>query len=314
MRLGLCAAAVLVVTLTACGQESSPATSAGASAVPDSRSPNGSELAGPPPLTLHRPEGDVDLPAYAWCYQSDAGAGGCADGAPPAHPARTAATGPLTFSFPLEGWAFTASFRQRGPRTECERNLQVDAVAQGDGTFVVPALGPAGRWDVEISGYADRGGDLFTIFDWTTSADATATPFARGEVGLLGPPSAYGDDAPLEAYGPSLRLTGLAVESTEVTAELALSDGAEKATYPLSASRDDLCPDDGTIYLAGKHPNEALDLPDLGEPPYAYEVLLTLDGNEYVGTGQWPDDLAPATSNQLALTWSPPLPAWNGSP
>ena len=155
---------------------------------------------------------------------------------------------------------------------------------------------------------------LATAFGWTTSADAATPPEARGEVGFLGPPSVYDGDEVIEASGPSLTLTGLTAEPDNATAELVLSDAAARATYALSLSDGDACPRDGTISLVGQHPNRAADLPDLGEPPYAYEVSLTLDGKDHVGTGKWPDDLHPAMSNQLALTWTPPLPTWTGSP
>lgn len=305
MRIGVCAAAVLVVTLAACGQEGGSPTDVDAAAP-------GNALTGPPPLTLERPEGEVDLPAYAWCLH-DEGVSSCADGAPPAQLPQTSAADLLVFAFPLEGWTFTASFR-RGRPDGCERAIQVDAVDQGDGTFVVPALGPAGRWEVQISGYADDGGSLATAFDWTTPVDSATPPDARGEVGFLGPPSVYADDEVIEAYGPSLTLTGLAEEPGNATAELVLADAGARATYPLSVSGEDACPRDGTIALAGDHQNKPVALPDLGEPPYSYKVSLTLDGKDHVGTGQWPDDLHPATSNQLALTWAPPLPTWTGSP
>ena len=62
------------------------------------------------PLSLHRPEGELDLEAYTWCYHDESGASGCADGARPAQPPPTSGEGPLTFSLPLDGWSFTADF------------------------------------------------------------------------------------------------------------------------------------------------------------------------------------------------------------
>ena len=80
-----------------------------------------------------------------------------------------------------------------------------------------------------------------------------------------------------------------------------------------SAAGHDTCPDDGTVVLQGDDPDSPLDLTGLGEPPYAHRVLLRLDGTAYAGTARWPDDLSPAMSNQLGLTWSPPLPAWGAN-
>lgn len=312
MRIGVRTAAVLVLATAACGQSSSvPAPDGEPSTDAQSAKPTG--LTGPPPLVLQRPEGDVDLPAYAWCF-FDTGVGGCADGPEPANPPQTSATDPLAFAFPLDGWSFTASFRRPGPYLECERVIETDLVAEGDGTFVVAAPVPAGDWQVQVSGSGDAnaGGSLATAFRWTTSEDVMTTSPARGEVTFLGPPSASREhDVPHEAYGPTLALSGLAGDPGEVTGALVLSGAGSERRYLLDVTGDD-CPDDGTIAMISEHPNKLIDLPDLGDPPYGYEVLLTLDGRQHVGTGRWPDDLAPAMSNQLRLAWSPPLPGWTG--
>lgn len=313
MRIGACAAAVLVLSVAGCGHEGSAQTGARESSAAETEAPSDGVLSGPPLLTLQRPEGEVDLAAYSWCYH-DGGVGGCADGAPPIHPPLTSATDPLAFTFPVEGWTFAASFRRPGPPVECERAIGVDVAAEGDGIFTVPAPVRAGRWEVQISGNSDSGGSLATTFGWITSAGSTTTPPARGDVGFLGPPSVYDDDEEIEAYGASLVLTGMPADPIDVVAELVLATPHGRATFPLHATHDDECPLDGTIALAGEHPNRAIDLSDLGDPPFLHEVLLSLDGKQYVGTGQWPDDLTPAMSNQLRLTWSPPLPAWDGSP
>ena len=306
-------AVVLLGSLAACGQESSTPTATD-EPTPDHDSGRGGPqpMGGPPPLTLHRPEGVVDLDAYTWCYHDQSGVVGCADGARPQDPPQTTSDGPLTFSFPLDGWSFTADFRVPGKPDGCDRYLRADGVPQGDGTYVVPALGPAGRLQVDISGWADEGGDVFTALDWTTTSDSTETSVARGEVGLLGPPSVY-EDRELEGYGPSLSLTGLAEEPSQGTADVLLSDGSASATYPMKRSRRDSCPGDGAVSFSGDAMDESLDLPALGDPPYSYEVHLTMDGRSYTGTGRWPDDLKPPNANSLALTWSPQLPAWDGS-
>jgi len=258
-------------------------------------------------LTLHAPEGDLDLVAYTWCFDS-----GCADGSPrPPRPA-TRGEGPLTFSFPLPHWSFGATLRSPGEPKNCERTLQVAVIEKGDGTFEIPAPGPAGRWQVDVGGYGDEGGDLFTTFVWTIPTASASVLEAVAYVGFLGPSSVY-EGRDLEAYGPTLGVAGLAVEPDQVSADLTVTDPAtgSSATYPLRPI-DDSCPRDGVVHLEGEHPTEELELPALGEPPYDYSLRLVLDGTEYVGTARWPDDLDPPTSNEVLLTWSPPLPAWDG--
>ena len=94
---------------------------------------------------------------------------------------------------------------------------------------------------------------------------------AHGQVGFLAPPS-LGDPRDGEAYAPSLYVTGLDHEPDEATAELELSDGSASATYAMIPSRKDGCPGDGAVSFAGEEPTEPVELPDLGEPPYSYEV------------------------------------------
>jgi hypothetical protein len=316
MKIGVRAVAGLVLATAACGQATStPDTQNEPSS--DAKPAPSSGLDGPPPLVLQRPEGDVDLPAYAWCF-FDTGVGGCADGPEPANPPQTSAEDPLTFSFPLEGWTFTAAFRQPGPYAECERTVQIDAVASENGVFVVSAPVPAGEWVVQIRGNGQDGGSLATALGWTVATGFMAPPTVRGEALFLGPPAIYnagdGDDVLNEVYGPSLALTGLASDPREATGALVLSDADGEMRYPLQIANDD-CPRDGNVVMTSKNPNEPVDLSDdLGDPPYSYEVRLILDGEEHVGSGQWPDDLNPGKSNQLRLAWSPPLPAANGSP
>jgi hypothetical protein len=304
-RRGSIATLALLASLAGCGTEGS--STAGSDQSPEARPP-GTDVAltGPPPLTLHAPEGDVELPAYTWCIDS-----GCADGPAPENPPETRGAGPLTLSYPQPGWSFAADLRRPGRATGCDRTMHVTMDAADDGSLQLPAVGPAGRWQVDVTGYAEQGGDLLTTFLWSTPTDAAQLPVARGQVGLLGPPS-LSQDQGLEGYGPSLYLTGLAAEPRNVSADVTLSDGVASATYPLHPVAKDPCPDDGAVSLEGEHPTEAVDLPELGEPPYTYDVRLVMDGEEYVGTGSWPEGLDPPNSNQVSLTWSPALPAWDG--
>jgi hypothetical protein len=261
----------------------------------------------PPPLTLHRPEGDVDLEAWTYCFSNpDSGSAGCADGGPPEDQAATSAAGEVAFSFPLEGWAFTADFVLTGDDGYCRNALTTAVEQQDDGTYVVPALGPAGTWDVMITGYGDTGNDLATSFRWTTSADSDHPTPATGNVGFMGPPMSR-DEAPI-AFGPSLLLSGLVPEPASASADLVLPDAAGAPSYPMEL-QPDRCHHDGVLSLAASgEPGAEVDLPDLGEPPYRTEVHLTMDGASYVGVGSWPDDLQPRSSNQLVLEWTPPLP------
>jgi hypothetical protein len=260
----------------------------------------------PPPLTLHRPEGDVDLEAWTYCFASGT-SNVCADGGPPMNPATTRAEGQVTFTFPLKGWEFRAELVPTGDKGYCRQVRTVDRIVGGDDdTFTIPALGPAGSYDVTVTGNGATGGDLATSFRWETSSDSTLPAPAAGTVGFMGPLMSPDDE--VRAFGPLLYLSGVADEPTRASAVLVLPDAPGAPEYPMDLVAD-RCHHDG--YLSFESPTEPgaeAELPELGAPPYRTEVRVTLDGTTYVGTGRWPDDLHPRRSNNLVLTWEPALP------
>ncbi len=47
---------------------------------------------------------------------------------------------------------------------------------------------------------------------------------------------------------------------------------------------------------------------DLGPPPFAYSVVLTLDGRTYTGIGNWPGGRVSENDPAVELAFDPPLP------
>src|SRR5690606_40730947 len=61
------------------------------------------------------------LQAWAWCW-TDATSGGCADGAPPDHPASIGSPDAVEITFPHEGWWFRATLVE-STTDDCPRHI-----------------------------------------------------------------------------------------------------------------------------------------------------------------------------------------------
>jgi len=69
------------------------------------------------------------------------------------------------------------------------------------------------------------------------------------------------------------------------------------------------CYAEGSLFFRGQE-GPALQVAQLGPAPFTYEVLLTLDGTQYVGTAVWPRDEKKDEAPNTVLTFDPPLPAY----
>lgn len=264
----------------------------------------------PPPLVLRTQAGTVRLPAWAYCYSRQRGeevVGSCGDGGPPRPPPRIETDGSASFTFAGEDWRFVAEFRPVGElgAPQCRPRLRTQVGKEGD-DYVIPALGPAGVWDVDVSGRSrtDAGNDLITTFRWVTSADSGLVPPAWAAVKFQTPPSARPRQA---AYGPDVRLEGLFPEpSTASVMFTVTSEGGETRSFALAQGEDD-CAADGLVTFG---PSATPEEPDVvGDGPFAYRLDVVLDGTAYVGEASWPDDLeSPGNSDVLVTSWEPPLP------
>jgi hypothetical protein len=120
----------------------------------------------PPPLLVQTAHGRAEAQPWTYCWKTP-GQSQCADGAPrppyvDAAPGRVA-----TFEFHASpGWRFQADLRRAGH--PCGVSYQVRARSSPDGTWTVPAAGPAGTWLVEVHGYGSEG-DVAATFRWRTT-------------------------------------------------------------------------------------------------------------------------------------------------
>jgi hypothetical protein len=284
LALGL--AMLLAVPLAGCGEAHVPAVL------------GGGPSDGPPPVTLHLDSGDVELDAWTWCWDN-----GCADGAPGDDLTDAGSPETVDFSFPRDDWSFTATFKEHRPG-ECGRQISVPVGRTDDGTWHLEPAGPAGTWDVDLSGNGD-GGDVVTTFTWTTPVDGTLPGPATGSAAVLAD-----HDGRLDSYGVEIIVSDLSAHPRSARASVVVTAADGRSVF-IPTRRERGCWSEGSLmFTASDRAGRAATT--LGAGPYTYTVDVTLDGTTYTGVGEWPtgetEDFAP----HVPLTWTPALPAYTG--
>lgn len=254
----------------------------------------------PPPVRVTAGDRSIELDAFTYCYTNV-----CADGMPPDPLEDIGESGEVHVDFALPDWTFEATLRPTGQ--DCGREEHVELAPDGDGGHTLLPAGPAGAYDVTLSGWGN--GDAFYAFRWTTTGDGpVAPPTAR--LALLAD-----HDGAVDSYGIELVLDHLATTPAAATASVTLraADGREH-TFAVPGEPDLGCPD-GRVSWFGA-PAVGLDaLAAVGgtgrpvEPEmFTFDVLVTLDGVEHRATATWPDDVIVGNEPSVALDFSPALP------
>lgn len=247
----------------------------------------------PPPVTVTAGDTTLELDAWTFCYDTL-----CADGVPPDDPPDIGSPDGVRIAFPLEGWTFDASFR---PATErCGREFHTTATPNGDGTFVLRPAGFAGTYDVTLFGVG--GGDLFVTFRWTTPSDGVIEP-PEARLAVLA-----NHDGDVDSYGVELAISDLSRTPDEATATVTVTAAGGRRVAFDATLANLRCLPEGSLYWDG--PDRAgLDAAALGEPPFIYDVEVTLDGTRYTASATWPDDEIEGNEPSVALEFTPSLPS-----
>lgn len=255
---------------------------------------------GPAPTTAPAPRptwsGKGGLPVFLeldgervrvdpWTY---CGLGTCADGSPRPPYLDAGARDEVTFTVPERGWTFEATYVPL-PDEPCGRRITLPVRKTGAFTFVVEPGGPAARYRIDLFGRGPSG-DTALSFTWTTPT-----------TGAIPQPAGY----------VSAHYTGLELGIDDV-ADTASASAVVEVTYA------DRAPDrygpvgpqpcfGGNLFFRVEDPRYDEEL----AAPVEYRVVLTLDGEEYVGTATWPRDEISGNEPYAALTFEPALPGWD---
>jgi hypothetical protein len=261
-----------------------------------------------PPVVLQLDGREVVLDPWSSCYSGPPDDNGlspgmCVDGFAQRPFEDAGDRGEVAFSFPLEGWSFTATFSPLSAE-RCERRVTVPVEATGDHTFLVPPAGPAGDHRVDLFGQGPEG-SVSTTFRWSTSRTGFL-PEPSGYVGLL---TDAGDT--VEIYPLEMGLADLAETPRRATATVTVTDadGDSEVFGPVAAEPG--CWSEGGVLFRGGESGAAVST-DLGPGPFTYRAEVTLDGTTYVGTGVWPRDERRDEAPYTDLVFDPPLPGYAG--
>lgn len=249
----------------------------------------------PPPVTVRAGDTTFGLRAWSYCYMD-----GCVDGYPGPDVPDVGDVTRVEIDFPLDDWAFQASFVPVG--VACPRYHSVAVAKTGDHTYVVEPAGFADTYDVTLSGRGN--GSVAVSFRWSTPHDGPLqVPEAR--LGILS-----GDEADVSGSGVELSLSGLRATPRSASAEVTVTaaNGRSLSFEPELDTRPDGCFGEGVVYWDGPD-KAALRAKRLGPAPFTYDVVVVLDGERYAARAVWPADEIKEISPSVGLDFSPPLPA-----
>ncbi len=200
---------------------------------------------------------------------------------------------------PLDGWSLEATFTST--EHECGRQQSVKPEKDGDWYVLRPA-GHAG--DYEVSLFAQGEGDMIAAFRWHTPTDGTL-PKPEARLALI----ADHDGEP-DSYGVELELKNLAETPTSAQARVTVSAANGRSlTFDATRTGDgDGCPWEGTVYFDGPDA-QGKAAAALGDWPFHYDVTVTLDGETYRASADYPADEIRGNEPSVALTFTPALPA-----
>jgi hypothetical protein len=262
----------------------------------------------PPPVTLHLPDGDLDLPVVSSCWMvGDAGT--CRDGVLPDQFVDVGSPSGLEFSFPVADWTFQADFSPEDSLSpdgdRCWRSRTAVLEPDPDGTFHLDPMGPAASYAVNLFGNGPQG-DWSSTFLWTTT-QAGQEPPATATASIVWAPhgKVEGD------HGFALSVAGLGTTPRTASASItATAANGRSTTFDAREPRLG-CPGSGTVDWSDPKAQRSQQVAALGPAPFTYDVTLVLDGIEHQATATWPDDHVEDPFNDdpapVPLLFDPPL-------
>ena len=291
---------ILLTALTACSTQESVTGAAKTTSTPSAetvRSRVWTDDQKPPPFTLHYANGKLDIKPYSYCYDNV-----CAEGIRAKTLPSIGSPESIVVELGLKDWKIEATFGvPDGGDPYCSRSQSTTLKPNADGLYPLTPLGRAGTYDVDLFGHG-KGGDVAGSFRWQTPTDGPlATPSAV--MALI----ADHDGKP-DSYGFELILTNLATtpETVSATIKVTAANGQTLTLTPRVAGPG--CRSDGNVTFTLAD-NKARAAGAIGGLPFTYDVTIVLDGTRYRATAKYPDDEITGNEPNVALGFSPALPA-----
>ena len=198
---------------------------------------------------------------------------------------------------PVRDWRLEAIFAPAADRCGRHQTLTPDRDGQW---FTLPPAGRAGRYRVSL--FAHGGGDMVADLVWRTPVDGEL-PVPESRLALI----AEHDGRP-DSYGLELAVDNLAETPEEATARITVeADTGRRLTFD-AVRANDRCRPEGSIYFDGPDVR-GREAANLGGFPFSYTVDLTLDGETYRATADYPADEIRGNEPSVALEFTPALPA-----
>ena len=306
--MGRVVALVFAFFLAACGSETGPLVAGDPDATatrPIDETPGeptetvtagprhtGTGIDQPPPFRLRYDGHELELHAHTYCY-----GGGCVDGIVQ-DPPSVGSPDEIRVFVPVPEFELDVSFTDA--RQECGGRSEPATVEDlGKGWYLLRPHGEPGRHRVSL--FASGGGDMVGEFLWNTPSRG---PYAD--------PTAYlaliaDHDGEPDSYGLELSVQHLAETPREVSATITVTAGNGRSlTIDAKQARMN-CRSAGSVYFDGPDAL-AKEASELGDFPFRHDVVLTIDGTEYVATATFPDDVIKGEEPGMRLTFEPPLP------
>lgn len=252
----------------------------------------------PPTVRVGTADHIVELKPWTTCWTNY-----CADGSRPTNLQRVRGGDLVYVEFPVEGWSFEATATIAG--SSCGRRLTEQLAPAGPTMFSLPAQGDAGDYVVDLFGRGP-GGDVSVSFSWHTDR-AGPYPKPSSTLSLLA-----NHDGSVDSYGVEFSMSNLARTPSKVTGAVTVTsaEGADR-TIELHPSGRGCDGGEGQVALTAPL-SEGKAAAALGDPPFTYDVSVTLDGVVHRATATWPKDVDDECAPCVPLSFDPPLPGAGG--
>jgi hypothetical protein len=253
----------------------------------------------PPPVMVRGGGRELTLTPWSFCWSGDQ-RGVCADGRPPESPPDIGHPAEVEVEFTVPGFHFVATAVRFGER--CGRAQSATLEATGPTTHRLRPMGVAGDYVVTMFGSGGgrgQGGDLSVSFRWhTPTAGPNEGPSATASI-VTGKPA----EPLIDGFEISVQDLRRSPASGQASARMVVTSADGKSVTLQPERRILECAPEGSLLFQSRQ-----QVTGFGAAPFRYEVRLVIDGETYVGTATWPDDMKSECSPCTPLRFSPPLP------